>query len=344
MRRLPPPAGGRLRRLQTPPRDGPASPSSVQADFDDTRFDSPKQTARFTASWNASSCAPTAPTARPADLPVSHASASTRCSNTSSPAGGRLQALGVAWDTVRRRWFSPARRRPAASRLAAPLTGRYQNWNLMCGECHTTAFRKGYDDARDTYRTAGPPATGCQALPRPRRGPCQQRPHGRNDARPHPNRLPAAPTTRDQCASCHARRTWLVEDAAPGTPFLDNYLPDNLRPGLYFADGQQKDEKSSNTAADRQSCMYQAGVACTDCHEPHGGKLRARGNGLCLQCHNSAANPRFAGLKAKDYDSPAHHFTPPGQPGSQCVDATCRAATTWCHGRRDHASASRSPR
>ena len=178
---------------------------------------------------------------------------------------------------------------------------------------------------------------GCQACHGPGEAHAAS---ARSSATPAPTlnrRLGAAHAQVDQCASCHARRTRLVEDALPGAPFLDNYLPDNLRPGLYFADGQQQDEVFEYGSY-RQSRMYQAGVACTDCHEPHGGKLRARGNGLCLQCHNPAGNPRFASLKAKDYDSPAHHFHKAGQPGSQCVDCHMPSRDYMVvHGRRDHA-------
>jgi predicted CXXCH cytochrome family protein len=37
----------------------------------------------------------------------------------------------------------------------------------------------------------------------------------------------------------------------------------------------------------KQSRMFAAGVTCSDCHEPHSGKLRAPGDGVCLQCHAS---------------------------------------------------------
>ena len=33
--------------------------------------------------------------------------------------------------------------------------------------------------------------------------------------------------------------------------------------------------------------MFAAGVTCSDCHDPHSAKLRASGDGVCLQCHSS---------------------------------------------------------
>src|SRR5262249_24062846 len=56
------------------------------------------------------------------------------------------------------------------------------------------------------------------------------------------------------------------------------------------------------------SKMYQAGVVCSDCHEPHSGKLRASGNALCARCHNAAT-----------YDTERHRLHRPNQPGSECV-------------------------
>src|SRR5260370_26979778 len=32
--------------------------------------------------------------------------------------------------------------------------------------------------------------------------------------------------------------------------------------------------------------MFGAGVTCSDCHEPHAAKLRAPGDGVCVQCHS----------------------------------------------------------
>lgn len=320
----------------------PASPASVRADFADTRFDGPRQATRFTRQLARFMVRTEGADGQPADFEVSHAFGIHPLQQYLIPqAGGRLQALGVAWDTTRRRWFSLLADDPPPPGSPLHWTGRYQNWNLMCGECHTTAFRKGYDDARDAYRTRwAADHVGCQACHGPGEAHALSAHSAHGTATPTltPNRrLGPAHEQVDQCASCHARRTRLVEDATPGAPLLDNYLPDTLRPELYFHDGQQKDEVFEYGSY-RQSRMYQAGVACSDCHEPHGGKLRASGNALCTQCHNTSATPRFKGLQAKDYDSPAHHFHAPGQAGSQCVD--CHMPSTnymVVHGRRDHA-------
>ena len=53
---------------------------------------------------------------------------------------------------------------------------------------------------------------------------------------------------------------------------------------LYYADGQQRGEVYI-WGSFLQSKMYANGVTCSDCHNPHSGKLRAEGNGLCATCH-----------------------------------------------------------
>src|SRR5690606_14920877 len=142
----------------------------------------------------------------------------------------------------------------------------------------------------------------------------------------------------DHCATCHARRTRLVEDATAGAPLLDQFMPDNLRADLYHTDGQQLEEVFEYGSY-RQSRMYQAGVACTDCHDPHSGKRRADGNALCTACHNETPDrTRFPGLKPAKYDGASHHFHTAGQAGSQCVDCHMPSRNYMVvHGRRDHA-------
>ncbi|MCB1843920.1 MAG: tetratricopeptide repeat protein, partial [Halioglobus sp.] len=75
-----------------------------------------------------------------------------------------------------------------------------------------------------------------------------------------------------------------------------------------------------------QSKMHQAGVVCSNCHEPHSLKLRAPGNDVCAQCH----------LPAR-YDTPTHHHHPADSSGASC--ANCHMPETTYMGvdpRRDH--------
>jgi predicted CXXCH cytochrome family protein len=116
------------------------------------------------------------------------------------------------------------------------------------------------------------------------------------------------------CAQCHARRGQIAEGYAPGKPFLDYYRPALLTSPLYHADGQQRDEVY-NWGSFLQSKMYANGVTCSDCHNPHSGKLRAEGNVLCASCHQPSK-----------YDTAAHHHHKPASAGAACV--TCHMPTT----------------
>ena len=116
------------------------------------------------------------------------------------------------------------------------------------------------------------------------------------------------------CAQCHARRGQIAEGYEAGKPLLDYYRPALLTSPLYHADGQQRDEVY-NWGSFLQSKMYANGVTCSDCHDPHSGKLRAEGNGLCATCH----------LTSK-YDTATHHHHKPASAGAACV--SCHMPTT----------------
>jgi hypothetical protein len=78
----------------------------------------------------------------------------------------------------------------------------------------------------------------------------------------------------EMCAQCHARRGQFAEGYAAGKPFLDYYRPALFTGPLYHVDGQQREEVY-NWGSFLQSKMYANGVTCSDCHDPHSGKLRA---------------------------------------------------------------------
>jgi predicted CXXCH cytochrome family protein len=111
----------------------------------------------------------------------------------------------------------------------------------------------------------------------------------------------------ETCAFCHARRGVLHEGYVPGRPISDTHRVSLLDEGLYYADGQIRDEVYEYGSF-RQSKMYRAGVTCSDCHDPHTGRHRKEGNALCGQCH-----------KQDKFDSPEHHHHVQGSKGTQCV-------------------------
>ena len=236
---------------------------------------------------------------------------------------GRLQAFTIAWDTQRQRWFHLYPDESIDHEDVLHWTKPSQNWNFMCAECHSTDLQKGYDREADTYRTSWKQIdVGCQAC----HGPASRhlaRMQGASDFTVDLAGASAMPQI-EMCARCHSRRAVLWQDYEHGKPLMDTHLPSLLEAGLYFADGQI-DGEVYEYGSFLQSKMFQKGMRCSDCHDPHTLKTRARGNALCTGCHNSAtpaarASIDVAGLKRKDYDSPAHHLHESGQPGSQCVD------------------------
>lgn len=266
---------------------------------------------------------------------------------------GRIQALSIAWDSHAKdaggqRWFHlyPAERVDHRDELH--WTKRSQNWNFMCADCHSTDVRKNYDAATDTFRTKWSEiSVGCEACHGPgSRHSEWAKAHGADPTRGltvalderHGATWKIDPTTGNAtrsdakrtdreievCAQCHARRAQIAEGYHAGKPFLDYYRPALLSAGLYYPDGQQRDEVYI-WGSYLQSKMHRAGVTCSDCHEPHSQKLRAEGNAVCAQCHSPAK-----------YDAPSHHFHKPGR-GARCVDCHMPAATYMVvDPRRDH--------
>ncbi|MGR8933189.1 MAG: tetratricopeptide repeat protein [Gammaproteobacteria bacterium] len=272
--------------------------------------------------------------------------------------GGRYQALSIAWDSRSpaeggQRWFHLYPNENVDHDDQLHWTGRYQNWNLQCAECHSTNLKKGYDAASDTYQTTFSALNvSCEAC----HGPASQHLAWAKSARPpYPDgsdqgltvRLksrwheawvfpdpaakfarrdrPASDAMMNTCWACHARRSTLVEGAVPGLPLEDTHIPALLTQPTYYADGQQRDEDYT-WGSFRQSKMYRKGVTCMDCHEPHALKLRAEGNALCIRCH-----------KAADFDATEHHFHKLGSKGAECMNCHAPARNYMViDGRHDH--------
>lgn len=269
--------------------------------------------------------------------------------------GGRLQALAVSWDSRPasdggQRWFRQYPDEKLDFRDELHWTHRSQNWNGMCADCHSTDLRKGYAAEQAAFATRWSEiSVGCEACHGPgsahvtwakdgrpsgpskglavaldeRRGAAWRIDPASGNARRTPERRSGREV--EVCGPCHARRTQIAEGWRAGAALMDHYVPALLSSGLYHADGQQQDEVFI-WGSFLQSRMHAAGVTCSDCHEPHGQKLRAPGNAVCAQCH-----------LASKYDSRDHHFHPEDTPGAQCTSCHM-AATTYMvvDPRRDH--------
>ena len=272
--------------------------------------------------------------------------------------GGRLQALGIAWDSRPRanggqRWFSLYPDAKLTPRDPLHWTGIDQNWNFMCADCHSTNVRKNFDLATRTYATSYAEIdVACEAChgPGSKHSAWAARSTDWREQEANQGLLIALderkginwksdPATGNAvrstvrssereiqlCARCHSRRGEIYEDYVHGQPAADDYRIALLDGRLYFPDGQIKDE-DYEYGSFIQSKMFHAGVTCSDCHEPHSLDLRAQGNGVCLQCH-----------AASKYDSPQHHFHQTGSAGARCVECHMPSRTYMViDARRDH--------
>ena len=260
--------------------------------------------------------------------------------------GGRLQALGIAWDTAGERWFHLQPVDGVGHEDPLHWTAPAYTWNFMCADCHSTGVRKGYDPASNTYKTEfAEVSVGCEAchgpgslhLARAAQGGHRYPPLDREGSSAMAIvGLGTQAEQIDSCAPCHSRRAQLADGFSPGRPFLDFYLPSLLEPGLYEADGQILGEVYVYGSF-LQSRMFARGVTCGDCHEPHSARLAAEGDALCTRCHNEAGHPGFPTLRLAAYDTPAHHLHSAGGEGSRCVSCHMPERTYMVlDGRRDH--------
>ncbi len=265
---------------------------------------------------------------------------------------GRLQALSVAWDTRPeseggQRWYHLY---PDEHIMAGdPLhwTGGFFNWNTSCAECHSTDVEKRYDAVNDRFDTRYAQIdVGCEAC----HGPGSEHVALADAGTLSPTQAGFAMSLRargewlwaegsdiakrseplrsnhqiDSCARCHARRGTLGE-YHPGKPLLDTHRLAVIDDPLYWPDGQIRDEVYVYGSF-IQSKMHQAGVTCTNCHNPHSNQLVVEGNGVCAQCH-----------LASTYDNSLHHRHKVASAGSTCVG--CHMPSQLYMGvdtRRDH--------
>ncbi|MDE5446441.1 tetratricopeptide repeat protein [Bradyrhizobium sp. CSA207] len=262
-------------------------------------------------------------------------------------ADGRIQALSLAWDSRPQanggqRWTHLYPNEQIKHDDVLHWTKLNQNWNFMCAECHSTGLHKNYDAKTDRFATTWAEiSVGCEAChgqgSRHVAWAHQQEswwPFGKGEDRSRglpvrfderqnvawpidpkggTARRSLAPATLrkevETCGLCHARRTGFDENWTPGRWLSQTHQVEALTTTAYHADGQIRDvEESYNYAPFKQSKMFPAGVSCSDCHDPHSTKLRASGEGVCLQCHS-----------AEKYAVADHHRHADANPAPSCI-------------------------
>lgn len=267
---------------------------------------------------------------------------------------GRLQALSVAWDardadTGGQRWYHIyADQEPITAGDPLHWTGPYHNWNTRCAECHSTNVKKHYNASTRTFATEYDQIdVGCEACHGPGRRHVLAAKDGTLDglsnvgfamslaargqwyfpdgsAIARRKSVLEANTQIDNCGRCHARRSTLG-DYHYGADLLDTHRLATLDANLYYPDGQIRDEVYVYGSF-IQSKMYQAGVVCSNCHNPHSNALYADGNAICAQCHDPSV-----------YDHESHHRHAKASSGAACVE--CHMPDRLYMGvdwRRDH--------
>ena len=247
---------------------------------------------------------------------------------------GRVQALSIAWDARSKgkggqHWFHLYPNENIRHDDVLHWTKLNQNWNFMCAECHSTGLRKNYDAERDRYATTWSEiSVGCEACHGQgsnhiawARAQQSWWPFGRQEDRSKGllarlderegviwTQDPASGNVRrnlpvnllrtevEACGRCHARRSELSEKWVPGHWLQETHaIAAPLARDVYWPDGQMRDvAEAYNYVPFKQSKMFAAGVTCSNCHDPHSGKQRIAGDGVCLQCHTSEL---YAGTK-----------------------------------------------
>jgi len=263
--------------------------------------------------------------------------------------GGHIQLFPFAWDSRSKenggqRWFVLHPEQKQHDLFHWSQKG--QNWNHMCADCHSTEFKKQFDLNTNRFNsTYSAINVSCKAC----HGDTTEHLKWANGDKKRTDKgfannintqTPLFTTQKDGsmksvqplvksdqvqvCATCHARRSQLNDRSDPHS-FLKDFRGSLLTPELYHVDGQVWDENYV-WGSFLQSKMFNAGVTCSNCHNPHSGKLKLPGNQTCTQCHSQV-----------DFDTPEHHGHKLESEGSQCVDCHMPATTYMqVDARRDH--------
>jgi predicted CXXCH cytochrome family protein len=105
---------------------------------------------------------------------------------------------------------------------------------------------------------------------------------------------------------------------------MDDLIPQVISTEFYYADGQIREE-DYEYGSFTQSKMFHNNVRCSNCHNPHSGKLMLTGNDLCMSCHE----PK--------YNTKEHHFHTINTEGAQCISCHMPVKTYMGNDhRRDH--------
>jgi predicted CXXCH cytochrome family protein len=335
----------------------PATSDNVRGDFADATFTKDRVESRFFRRDNDYFVRTDGADGKLADFRVSHTFGVEPLQQylVEFP-DGRLQALGIAWDTRPKaqggqRWFDLYPKEQIDHRDVLHWAGPAQNWNHMCAECHSTNLQKNYHADTNRFATTWTDINvACESCHGPASNHVSWAEAGasKDDAtrglvfelNDHSSGIWALPPGEsiarrsaaltghkevEMCGRCHSRRAQIWPEYRHGELLAQTHLVTLLDEGVYQPDGQVLEEVYEYGSF-LQSRMYAAGVTCSNCHEPHSGGLRAVGNALCTQCHEAAT-----------FDTPKHYFHETAGSAQQCVSCHMRERYYMIvDGRRDH--------
>ena len=132
---------------------------TVLGDFQDARFKAHGVSARFFKRGKRFFVHTDGPDGKPQDYPIRYTFGwSPLQQYLIELPGGRLQSLGIAWDSRPKdqggqRWFHLYPDEPMDHKHPLHWTAPDQTWNDQCADCHSTDVEKGYDAERNVYDT-----------------------------------------------------------------------------------------------------------------------------------------------------------------------------------------------
>jgi predicted CXXCH cytochrome family protein len=236
---------------------------------------------------------------------------------------GRIIVLAPSWDIQRKQWFHN-------TDIADPDETDetlIQIWNKNCYSCHVSQQQKGFDGAKNEYKSSWLDfGTNCERC----HGPASD--HVAYYSAPNPpkgpavdivvqTRLDAARNTM-VCAQCHSFRDIYVNGFAAGDNYYDHFLPilEATQPHdndpAYWPDGRTRRFSNDAFGLWQSECYLKGKAVCTNCHvTPHlveiekNPQLRPDSNALCATCHESLTR-----------NAAAHSHHAPGSKGTSCVE------------------------
>ena len=251
---------------------------------------------------------------------------------------GNIQVLDIAWDSRSKklggqRWYHLHPHEKIDSNDVLHWSGPNMNWNYMCADCHSTNLKKNYNIKTHEYKTKWSSINvSCEACHGPASDHVKWAKYSKKDIKILKNyltedfnylkdrqwhfkenkstailSLKQNSSEIEVCAKCHSRRIQFDDKFKAGDKFKEHYQALYLNEDLYFEDGKIKGEVYIYNSF-LQSKMYEAGVTCSDCHNPHTLQRKSIGDNICFKCH-----------KTNIFNTPKHHKHTQNSKGASCI-------------------------